>query len=91
MPASGRLRRGRVKRRVGLHDALAPVVGHRAVEGEGRGVAQQGCAVLGLESHEHVVVLQGPGAEPDDAPRLNIGDLARGERLRFQPVHGEDV
>ena len=81
MPPIGRLGRDRVKRRVGLDYALAPVVGHLAIEGEGRGVAQQRRAVFGLESHEHGMVFHRPGAKPDDAPRLNIGDLARGERL----------
>ena len=87
MPAVGRSCRRRVKGSVALHQSLAPVVGHLAVEGEGRGVPQQRRAILGLEGHEYATMLQGPSAEPDDSTRLNIGDLPGGERLRFYPVH----
>ena len=68
-----------------LHQTLAPIVGHLAIEGEGRGVTQQRCAILGLKSHEYAAMLQGPSAKPDDSTRLNIGDLARRRAAAFSP------
>jgi hypothetical protein len=67
------------------------LVGHLAIQGEGRGIAQERSAVLGLEGHQHPPARPGPGPEPDHAARADAQQCPFAHREFPDPIFGQHL